>query len=336
MKILIYSPLFHPSVGGTETVNLILAREFVRQGQAVKVVCQTPATGDEDFPFEVIRRPDGLELLRLTRWCDVYFQGCVSLKGLWNLLLVPKPLVVTHHTWYSRPDGRLGLQDRLKRWVTHWATNVCISDAIAQKIPAPSTIIPNPYWDNVFRLIPNVTRDRELIFLGRFVSDKGADLLIKALHTLKKQELTPHLTLVGQGPEEENLRQQVRDLNLTQQVDFVGIKVGEELAQLLNVHQILVVPSRWQEPFGIVALEGIACGCVAVGSQGGGLQEAIGFCGITFPNGNVRELTTILSNLLTHPQQLLDYQSQAKSHLKRHQKAQVAREYLSVLEAATQ
>ena len=43
---------------------------------------------------------------------------------------------------------------------------------------------------------------------------------------------------------------------------------GAALAALLNQCRILVVPSLWAEPFGIVALEGIACGCVVVGSAG--------------------------------------------------------------------
>ncbi len=41
---------------------------------------------------------------------------------------------------------------------------------------------------------------------------------------------------------------------------------------------------------GIVALEGIACGCVVIGSQGGGLKDAIGNCGLTYPNGDVAAL----------------------------------------------
>jgi glycosyltransferase involved in cell wall biosynthesis len=52
-------------------------------------------------------------------------------------------------------------------------------------------------------------------------------------------------------------------------VDFVGTKTDHELVKLLNTHQIMVVPSLWNEPFGLVALEGVACGCVlSVPSEG--------------------------------------------------------------------
>lgn len=335
-KILMYSPVFYPSIGGIETVIATLAEGFSDRGQEVKVVCQTPATDDKTFPFKVIRSPHPRQLLQLTRWCDVYFQGCVSLKGLWPLLICPKPFVVTHQTWYRRLNGNVGLQDRLKLSVSRWAANIAPSQAIAEQLPAPVTVIPNPYAENIFYPRPEIKRDRELIFLGRFVSDKGVDLLIEALSRLKLMGLTPQLTLVGSGPEEATLKQQVQALGLVEQVSFVGSKVGHELARLLNAHQILVVPSRWPEPFGIVALEGIACGCVAVGSEAGGLKDAIGSCGVTFPNENIAALTQIFFDLLSNPDKLAIYQTHAHSHLKRHQKSKIVEDYLKAIEAVVQ
>ena len=96
----------------------------------------------------------------------------------------------------------------------------------------------------------------------------------------------------------------------------------------------MVVPSRWQEPFGIVALEGIACGCVLVGSEGGGLKDAIGPCGMTFPNGSVDHLTQVLANLLSSPDQLQQYRKKANEHLLRHHPTEVAKAYLQVFEDA--
>lgn len=77
----------------------------------------------------------------------------------------------------------------------------------------------------------------------------------------------------------------------------------------------MVVPSLWDEPFKIVALEGIACGCVVVGSKGGGLKDAIGPCGLTFDNGDVAGLTAQLINLLANLDQLTAYRKKAKEHL---------------------
>ncbi|MFM5890952.1 MAG: glycosyltransferase family 4 protein, partial [Dolichospermum sp.] len=185
---------------------------------------------------------------------------------------------------------------------------------------------------DIFYEIPEIHRNQELVFLGRLVSDKGANLLLEALSQLKLTGLTPKLTIIGTGPEESKLIQQAKDLKINDQVTFAGVKLEHELTKLLNAHQIMVVPSLWNEPFGIVALEGIACGCVVVGSEGGGLKDAIGTCGVTFANGNVEQLTKILFDLLTHPEKLKTYREQAKLHLDSHTSKAVAKAYLDVLQ----
>jgi glycogen synthase len=177
-------------------------------------------------------------------------------------------------------------------------------------------------------------RDRELIVVGRLVSDKGVDVLIEALAHLRAQGLAPRLTVVGEGPESARLKALVFDRGVKAQVQFVGVQTGGALARLLNQHQILVVPSRWQEPFGLVALEGIACGCVAVGSAGGGLPEAIGPCGVTFPNGNSARLAEALADLLRHPVARAGYRASAPAHLRPHERQRVAQGLLGVLENA--
>lgn len=334
MKILIYSPLFYPSVGGIETIVSILAEGFVKLGHEVKLISQTPTTESKSFPFEVIRHPKPQSFLQLVQWCEVYFQPTISLKGIWPLLIFPKPWVVSHNNWYTRPNGRIAWQDRLKQFLLRFATGISVSQVIANHVSTPSTVINNPYQEDIFYEMPEVSRDRELVFLGRLVSDKGVDLLIDAVANLKALGLFPKLTIIGTGVEETRLREQVKHLEINEQVNFVGIKIGQELTKLLNAHKIMVVPSRWQEPFGIVALEGIACGCVIVGSEQGGLKDAINSCGITFPNGNVQALTQILFNLLSDENELLKYREKAKLHLAKHQKILVAKAYIEVFERA--
>ncbi|MEP0869904.1 glycosyltransferase family 4 protein [Trichocoleus desertorum AS-A10] len=334
MRILIYSPLFYPSVGGLETVVLILANEFVQQGHSVKLVSQTPAIDQDTFPFEVIRKPSPKHLLQIVHWSEIYFQPNVSLKGIWPLLFHARPLVISHNNWYLRKNGHFGWQDYLKQLITKFATNISVSHAIANHICSKSSVIPNPYEEDIFYERFDILRCQELVFLGRLVSDKGVDLLLNALAEIKALGLTPTLTIIGQGSQELKLRNQVKKLCLNEQVNFVGVKVGQELAQLLSAHQILVIPSRWQEPFGVVALEGIACGCVIVGSEGGGLSDAIGPCGVTFSNGDVKSLAKILADLLNHPNKLFKYRASAKQHLVQHQKIEVAKAYLKVFERA--
>jgi glycogen(starch) synthase len=87
---------------------------------------------------------------------------------------------------------------------------------------------------------------------------------------------------------------------------------------LLNDCIIVVVPSLWPEPFGIVAREGIACGCVVVGSALGRLPDAIGPCGVAFLNGNHVALAGRLTELLRSPQQIAALRARAAAHLARH------------------
>ena len=96
----------------------------------------------------------------------------------------------------------------------------------------------------------------------------------------------------------------------------------------------MAIPSRWAEPFGIVALEGIACGCAVVGTALGGLPEAIGPCGVTVPNADTSAMARALRSLLEDNRLLAGYRACAPVHLARHSRSEVARSYLRVLESA--
>ena len=115
---------------------------------------------------------------------------------------------------------------------------------------------------------------------------------------------------------------------------FAGVQTGETLVRTLNAHRIMVIPSLWPEPFGVVALEGIACGCVLAGSEGGGLRDAIGPCGITFPNGDAGALADGLRRLLTDEGYAGSLRAEADAHLARFRPEEIARSYLRVFEEA--
>lgn len=310
--------------------SALLATEFAALGHEVKLLTATAESDAQTWPFEIVRRPSQSLLLELVRWCEVFFQNNISLQSLWAAVLCRKPWVVAHQTWIAKVNGELGWRDHLKRFLLRFATNVAISRAVAENIGVPSVLVGNPYRNDVFQLLPGVSRDRELVFLGRLVSDKGLDLLVEALAVLREEGIMPRLTIVGKGPEESAIRILASERGVLEQVEFAGLKAGRELAKLLNRHEIMVVPSRWAEPFGIVALEGIACGCVVVGSEGGGLKEAIGPCGLTFPNGSVEGLAVALRRALLEPELREFLRAQREMHLARFEAANVAREYLGI------
>ena len=126
----------------------------------------------------------------------------------------------------------------------------------------------------------------------------------------------------------------VDELGLSRSVKYVGRVTDEVLNVLLNAHRIMVVPTREGEGFGVVALEGIACKCVVVGSSCGGLPEAIGPCGRVFSNGNSTSLADVLQELLLHPEGWSEFFCNAKSHLDAHRPSAVTERYLEVLRAS--
>jgi len=313
---------------------MLLATEFTKRGHEVVVVTETRNQQRDDFPFEVLRRPKPRQMLEAVRWSDVFFQNNISLRTLWPLALVRKPWVVRHATWIRRMDGSLAWQDRLKRYVLRFSVGISNSRATADDLPVQTVVIENSYRDGQFRLLPDVRRDQDIVFLGRLVSDKGPALLLESLRHLRTRGLTPSATFVGEGPESGPLQGRASDWGLEDQVKFVGQKSGEELVRLLNQHRILAVPSVWHEPFGIVALEGIATGCVVVGSEGGGLKDAIGACGVTFRNGDMDGLTDALESLLRSPERIGELRNSASTHLASHTAEYVASRYLEVLAGA--
>ena len=334
MNILLHTR-FYPKVGGIETVAWLLAHEWYRLGETVTVVSDVACSlvQRRDFPFQVYYRPNPVQWLRLMRSADVFVHFNVSLRALWPLLVVRRPFVATHHGFYF--VNRAGDQDwreRLKlRVARRAAANIAVSQAVARVIGVSCDIIPNPFDPTLFHTNGAALQSRELAFVGRLVSDKGADLLLKSLGILNSRGLRPQLTVIGGGPERPLLEQLVHEMQLEGQVTFVGAKSQREVAEMLRAHHVLVVPSLVREGFGVVALEGIASGCAVVGSEGGGLPEAIGLCGLTFPNGDANALAEKLAQLLTNDRLVRNLLSGAEAHLSRHHPTLVANRYLDVI-----
>jgi glycosyltransferase involved in cell wall biosynthesis len=330
MRILFCTHVFAPGVGGIETVSRMLADEFVRQGHEVELVTQTPGAATRGAGYAIHRRPGAQQLLQLLRWSDVCFHNNISLRLAWPLLLVRRPWVVAHHVWVQRT----GLAARAKRLALRRAHGIAASRALAEHVATPATVVPNPFDDDRFRMRADVPRDRDLVFVGRLVSDKGCDQLLDALALLVARGLAPSLTIIGDGPEAAALKTQSARPGLGGCVAFAGALHGDALVVALNRHRIMVVPSRWEEPFGVVALEGAACGCVVVGSDGGGLPEAIGPCGLVYERGSARALADTLEKVLRDELLRRRLREAAPAHLAAHRREVIARRYLAVLDSA--
>lgn len=111
-----------------------------------------------------------------------------------------------------------------------------------------------------------------ILSYGRLTSKKGFDLLISAFAQVAAVHPEVDLILAGDGEDEILLKRLVHEAKLDDRVHFFGRAQPGQIVELLNGCLFLVVPSR-NEPFGIVALEGMAAGKPVLATRVGGLPE---------------------------------------------------------------
>ncbi len=332
MKIHMHSTVFSPSVGGVETVGHLLAEAWGQLGSEVRVSTETlgEVGAAPEVAYPIHRRPSFRDLWKLTRWADVVFHNHPSTRVAWAPILARKPWFGTVHTWMPFYVDRSG-QD-IRRKLLQRCRFLAVSRAIAAHLPRTEVpVAPNPYRAQHFHRVGSGPRSVTLLFVGRLVSDKGCDVLLAALGHLRKLKLFPNLEIVGEGPERLALEGMVRSLELSDQVTFSGTLSSEGVAKAFARSRMTVVPSTWKEPFGLVALEALAVGSYPVVSDTGGLPEACGGLGTTFPAGDAIALAEALQELLSGemPENYMAaHQSEVARHLARHEPLAVAANYL--------
>lgn len=343
LKVLLLTHKFYPDLGGTEANAEFLAKAFHNYGIAVHLLTWTQKSGTKVFPYKVVRNPGLKQLLAEHKWADVVFENSPVLRMSWPALLFRKPLVISLNTWLSNEDGSKSMQAKMKYlWLRKALSVIAVSDAIRQKCWPAAVVIENAYNDDLFvQTISNDNKPKSFVFLGRLVSDKGADLAIAAIAQLYKKYREANLdtseislTVIGEGKDFEKLKQYVIDAGIKQIVRFEGSLTGEKLVDCLNQHRYMLIPSRWQEPFGIVALEGLACGCIPIVSDGGGLPDAVGKAGLVFKRGDLHDLVNTIKTLLSDDRLQRKLRAEADAHLKAHSSKVVAKQYIDIINSA--
>lgn len=329
MKILIYSSVFYPGIGGIENLTLALAKEFHRAGHDVKVVTEQRQSPDMPVEgIEIVHSSRVLQQLKLFFWSDIWYMPNITLKGMWLLPFNPfKRLFISHNDFHVI-DAR-NLKAMLKNVVIRSVSrNISVSGSVARALQVKSTVILNCYNDSDFRLYPEEKRDRDFLFVGRLVSQKGCELLLEACRGLTRPFT---LSIVGDGVELKKLQALADRYGLRDSVSFLGFQRNVTLARTMNRHRVMIVPSLGAEGFGIVALEGLACGCEMVVSDAGGLPEAVGGFGDVFPVGDAGALRTLLERHLAQP--VIGAMSDEKvRYLHSRTAKNVAREYLDLFQ----
>jgi len=117
-------------------------------------------------------------------------------------------------------------------------------------------------------------KDKYVFFAGKLAHFKGIDVLLDAAKIYENDNPgTISTVLAGAGELEGALKQQAKDNGL-KDVHFVGHLNSTQLRKLYSTAGVSVVPSR-REPFGLVAIEALACGCPVVATNQGGLTDII-------------------------------------------------------------
>ena len=144
-------------------------------------------------------------------------------------------------------------------------------------------------------------RQGSIISASRYTKQKNLDVLLRAVGRLKAGGVGCSLDLHGSGPEENALKLLAGQLDLGAIVRFLPSVTQAELANRYRESEIICLVSE-REGFGLMLVEAMMCGCVAVGAASGGITDIItqdGEDGLLVPPRNVDALAEALKKLLT-------------------------------------
>lgn len=140
-----------------------------------------------------------------------------------------------------------------------------------------------------------------VMYVGRFVREKGIQILLNSAGAVLAKHPKTKFVIVG-GGHREKFEKFIRWYGLQDKVLFTGFMANRSLHQLYRCADVAVFPSLY-EPFGIVALEGMAAGAPVVVSDAGGLKEVVlhGATGTTSYAGNAESLAWAIMQVLENP-----------------------------------
>lgn len=192
-----------------------------------------------------------------------------------------KPSVYTphggslHYDWIALPGVLFMATEWSLRHFTAGLAFVCNyeKNLFNKKIGigrAKTNMVHNGLWADEFKAVPPAPGAADLLFVGELCHRKGVDILIDAIAKLKPtRKIT--LALVGDGPDMEAYKSQVKRLKLDEQVKFCG---RLSMAQALSMGRIFIMSSR-AESFPYVIIEAIAAHKICLSTKIAGLGEVL-------------------------------------------------------------
>lgn len=231
--------------------------------------------------------PTGTKMLPDKSPCRVragaacYRNGCLPLRD-WL------PLMLQMNMW--------------RRWRGVFNRVVANSEATREQLVAGGIDGVEVVWNGVPAVPsrPCLPATPTVVFAGRLVSEKGADVLVRAFAQVVWHIPQARLLLAGDGPERGRLQALIDSLNLSSHILMLGHISADELERQFATAWVQAVPSRWAEPFGLSAVEAMMRGTAVVASSSGGLAEIVrdGETGFLVVPGDADALGEALLNIL--------------------------------------
>ncbi len=149
-------------------------------------------------------------------------------------------------------------------------------------------------------LIPSDSKrvKHSILSVGTLKERKCMDITLEAFSRMASDWPDATLTIIGSGPMERFLNQRIEELEIGNRVFLTGGLPHSEVLRRMSQSDVFVLPS-WGEGFGIVYIEAMAAGMIAVGSKGEGIEDIIvdGVNGFLIKAGDVDETELILRRI---------------------------------------
>jgi glycosyltransferase involved in cell wall biosynthesis len=154
--------------------------------------------------------------------------------------------------------------------------------------------------------VPAAAKEDLILFAGRVVADKGADSFVAACGLALPGLPGWRAAMIGadrfgaDSPETAWIAS-LRPKAAASGVVMEGYRPHAEVLAAMARAAIVVVPSRWEEPFGLTALEAMACGAALVASDRGGLREVYGEAAVVIDPEDPAGMAAVLVALARDP-----------------------------------
>ncbi|MCB8968163.1 MAG: glycosyltransferase family 4 protein [Ardenticatenaceae bacterium] len=204
--------------------------------------------------------------------------------------------------WQLRREGKpIRLRYEHSISVSHY-----VRDRLRSLIGRDAVVIPNGIDVGMFHhAVPPVqSGPLRCVIAGRVATEKGIHTVLEAMGLLRQrhalQDIT--LTIVGDGPSDyrQQLEAQVARHGLAPFVTFAPPVPVAEMPQVMAAHQVLLLPSEWDEPLSCTMLEAMSAGLMVIGTTTGGSGEALAHeqTGLTFPAKDAEALAAQLLRVM--------------------------------------